>query len=151
MLTFKIELEQIEFEEKIDSYSRGHITVQGNSGIISSKLSNKNQSMMIFISLCELINSVRILLTSPIKKTYNFVGFGCSFQFFIVKKESNKLILTSAKNEAIDEFTYGELVEEIWREVKLFMLKYGNSLDEKEIVKNDLTYSLEEFKKQFNL
>ena len=51
----------------------------------------------------------------------------------------------------IDEFTYGELVEEIWREVKLFMLKHGNSLDEKEIVKNDLTYSLEEFKKQFNL
>ncbi|WP_449420327.1 hypothetical protein [Phormidium nigroviride] len=151
MLTFKIELEQIEFEEKIDSYSRGHITVQGNSGIISSKLSNKNQSMMIFISLCELLNSVRILLTSPIKKTYNFVGVGCSFQFFIVKKESNKLILTSVKNEAIDEFTYGELVEEIWREVKLFMLKYGNSLDEKEIVKNDLTYSLEEFKKQFNL
>lgn len=151
MLTFKIELEQIEFEEKIDSYSRGHITVQGNSGIISSKLSNKNQSMMIFISLCELINSVRILLTSPIKKTYNFVGVGCSFQFFIVKKESDKLILTSVKNEAIDEFTYRELVEEIWREVKLFMLKYGNSLDEKEIVKNDLTYSLEEFKKQFNL
>ena len=86
MLILKIELESMEFEEKIDSYSRGHITVQGNSGIISSKLSKRNQSMMIFISLCEFLNSVRILLTSPIKKTYNFVGVGCSFQFFIVKK-----------------------------------------------------------------
>ncbi|HLO48259.1 MAG TPA: hypothetical protein VK211_07550 [Kamptonema sp.] len=149
MLSFKIELDEL--EEEIDIYSRGHITVQGNSGIISSKLSKRNQSMMIFISLCELLNSVRVLLTSPIKKTYNFVGVGCSFQFFIVKKASNKLILTSVKNEVIDEFIYGELVEEIWREVKIFMLKYGNLLAQKGIVYNDLTYSLKEFKKQFNL
>ena len=122
MLVFQIELD--EFEE-IDSYSRGHITIQGNSGIISSKLSKRNQSMMIFISICDLLDSVRVLLTSPLKK-YNFVGTGCSFQFFIVKKSSNKLILTSVKNEIIDELTEGELVEEIWREVKLFMLNYGN-------------------------
>ncbi len=149
MLIFKIELAEFE-EEEIDSYSRGHITIQGNSGIISSKLSKRNQSMMIFISICDLLNSIRVLLASPLKK-YNFVGTGCSFQFFIIKTSSNKLILTSVKNEVIDELTEGELVEEIWREVKLFMLNYGNSLDEKEIVKNDLTLSLEEFKKHFNL
>ena len=47
MLSFKIELD--ESEEEIDSYSRGHISVEGNSAIISSKVSNKNQSMIIFI------------------------------------------------------------------------------------------------------
>jgi hypothetical protein len=105
MLIFKIELDEFE-EEEIDSYSRGHITIQGNSGIISSKLSKRNQSMMIFISICDLLNSVRVLLTTPRKK-YNFVGAGCSFQFFIVKNSSNNLILTSVKNEVIDEVTEG--------------------------------------------
>lgn len=47
MLNFKIELD--ESEEKIDSYSRGHISVEGSSAIVSSKVSNKNQSMIILI------------------------------------------------------------------------------------------------------
>ncbi|MEH2375106.1 hypothetical protein [Nostoc sp.] len=76
MLIFKIELEQIEFEEKIDSYSRGHLTVQGRYGIISSKLSNINHSMMVFISLCDLLDGVRLFLINPIKNTYHFVGVG---------------------------------------------------------------------------
>ena len=84
-------------------------------------------------------------------KVYNFVGVGCSFQFFIVKKSSNNLILTSIKNKVIDELTELEIVEKKWKEVKSFMLNYGNSIEEKEIVYNDLTYSIEEFKKQFNL
>ena len=82
---------------------------------------------------------------------YNFVGVGYSFQFLIVKKSSNNLILTSIKNKVIDELTELELVEKKWREVKSFMLNYRNSIEEKEIVYNDLTYSIEEFKKQFNL
>jgi len=36
MLIFKIELEKIEFEQKIDSYSRGHINVQGRYGILDA-------------------------------------------------------------------------------------------------------------------
>jgi hypothetical protein len=79
------------------------------------------------------------------------VGAGCSFQFFIVKKTSTKLILTSVKNEVIDEVSELELVEEIWREVKLFMLKYKNLLSPEETVNNDLTSSIEKFQKQFNL
>jgi hypothetical protein len=44
MLIFKIELEEFEKEE-LDMYIRGHITVQGNSGIISSKLLIKEESV----------------------------------------------------------------------------------------------------------
>ncbi|MEH2225174.1 hypothetical protein [Nostoc sp.] len=151
MLIFKIELEQIEFEEKIDSYSRGHITVQGKYGIISSKLSNINHSMMIFISLCDLLDGVRLFLINPIKNRYHFVGVDSSFQFLLVKKGYSNLMLTSVKNEIIDEIPRLELIEDIWKEIKSFMLKYDHSLNEKEIVKNDLTISIEEFKKQFNL
>ncbi len=84
------------------------------------------------------------------KKTFDFVGVGCSFEFFIVKKDASKLILTTAKNELVDEITYGKFIEIIWQEVNSFMLNYGDLL-ESGSVKNDLTNSIENFKKQFNL
>lgn len=146
MRVFKIEIDK--FEEEIDSYTRGHITLQGRHKTISSKISNTNQSMMIFISLSELLSGSRVLLSIPEKK-FNFVGVGCSFEFFIVKKDARNLILTTAKNELVDEITYGKFIEMIWQEVNSFMLNYGDLL-ESGSVKNDLTNSIEKFKKQFN-
>jgi hypothetical protein len=68
MLVFQIEIDK--FEEEIDSYTRGHITLQGRHKTISSKISksNTNQSMMIFISLSELLSGIRVLLSIPEKK-----------------------------------------------------------------------------------
>ena len=150
MLVFQIEIDK--FEEEIDSYSRGHITLQGRHKTISSKISKSNtdQSMMIFISLSELLWGICVLLSVPEEKTYDFVGVGCSFEFFIVKKDASNLILTTAKNELIDEITHGTFIEIIWQEVNIFMLNYGDLLESRS-VKNDLTNSIEKFKKQFNL
>ena len=150
MLVFQIEIDK--FEEEIDSYSRGHITLQGRHKTISSKISksNTNQSMMIFISLSELLDGICVLLSVPERKTYDFVGVGCSFEFFIVKKDASNLILTTAKNELIDEITSEKFIEIIWQEVNIFMLNYGDLL-ESGSVKSDLTNSIEDFKKQFNL
>jgi hypothetical protein len=47
----KFELEEIKILDEIDSFSRGHITLKGKHGIISSKNTKINQSVMIFISL----------------------------------------------------------------------------------------------------
>lgn len=151
MLIFNLEIEQTELKEGIDSYTRGHITVQGKHGIISSKQSKNNQSMMIFMSTSQLIDGIRSFLINQNQRIYHFVGVGCSFQFIIVKQSSHKFRLTNMKSEIIDESTQLELIEAIWNEVKVFMLKYGCSLDENEIVKHDLTVSIEDFKKQFNL
>ena len=150
MLVFQIEIDK--FEEEIDSYTRGHITIQGRHKTISSKISkpNTNQSMMIFISLSDLLWGICALLSIHKKKTFDFVGVGCSFEFFLVKKDASNLILTTAKNELIDEITHGTFIEIIWQEVNIFMLNYGDLL-ESGSVKSDLTNSLEDFKKQFNL
>jgi hypothetical protein len=150
MLVFKIEIDK--FEEEIDSYTRGHITLQGRHKTISSKISksNKNQSMMIFISLSDLLYGICALLSIPERKTYDFVGVGCSFEFFLVKKDASNLILTTAKKELIDEIPNGEFIETIWQEVKMFVLNYGDLL-ESGSVKYDLINAIEDFKKQFNL
>ncbi|AFZ10684.1 hypothetical protein Osc7112_6550 (plasmid) [Oscillatoria nigro-viridis PCC 7112] len=151
MLVFKIEIDEL--EEEIDSYTRGHITLQGRHKTISSKISksNKNQSMMIFISLIDLLYGICAVLSIPERKTtYDFVGVGCSFEFFIVKKDASNLILTTAKSELIDEISPGVFIEIIWQEVNTFMLNYGELL-ESGSVKYDLTNATKDFKKQFNL
>ena len=151
MLIFHIEIEQDELEEGIDSYTRGHITIKGRYGIISSTSMKSNQSMIIFISISELLDGIRIFLINQSQRIYHFVGVGCSFQFIIVKQRSNQFKLTNLKSEIIDEMTRLELVESFWKEVKSFVLNFSDYLGEDEIVKNDLTVSIEEFKNQFNL
>jgi hypothetical protein len=68
MLFFQIEIDK--FEEEIDSYTRGHITIQGRHKTISSKIlkPNTNQSMMIFISLSDLLWGICALLSISEKK-----------------------------------------------------------------------------------
>ncbi|MGB3757945.1 MAG: hypothetical protein WBA07_16455 [Rivularia sp. (in: cyanobacteria)] len=150
MPIFTIEIEKIELEEGIDSYTRGHITIQGEHGIISSQKMINNQSMIIFISISDLLDGIRIFLINQSQRIYHFVGVGCSFQFLLVKETSNKFRLTNLKSEIIDEMTRLQLIESVWQEVKAFMFKYGDSIDEDEIIKNDLTDSIKEFEKQFN-
>lgn len=109
MRVFKIEIDK--FEEEIDSYTRGHITLQGRHKTISSKISNTNQSMMIFISLSELLYGICALLNTPGWEIYDFVGVGWFFEFFLLKKNATNLILTTAKNELIDEIIHGNLLK----------------------------------------
>jgi hypothetical protein len=107
--------------------------------------------MMIFISIVELLDGLRIFFLNQTNQKYNFVGTDSSFQFFLIKIQANQLRLTSVKNKLIDEITQLDLVNVVWKEVKDFISKYGCFLDENEIVKDDLTSSIETFKKQFNL
>ena len=105
MPVLNIEIEEIELEEGIDSYTRGHITIQGKGNIISSKDMTDNQSMMIFISISELLDGIGIFLNHQNQKIYYFVGVGCSFQFIIVKQDIYIFRLTNMKSQIIDEFT----------------------------------------------
>uniref|UniRef100_UPI0030DCF6C2 hypothetical protein n=1 Tax=Cyanothece sp. BG0011 TaxID=2082950 RepID=UPI0030DCF6C2 len=72
MLKILIELESNAIEE-IDSFSKGHITIEVNNKIITSKNKTPSQSMMIFISLVELLDGVRLFIVDKNKKQYNFV------------------------------------------------------------------------------
>ncbi|MEM7717504.1 MAG: hypothetical protein AAF349_28845 [Cyanobacteria bacterium P01_A01_bin.68] len=113
MLIFNIEIEQSELKEDIDSYTRKHITIQGKRGIISSQDMKNNQSMMIFISLSELLDGIRLFLINPSQRIYHFVGIRCSFQFIIVKQTFNQFRITNLKSKTLDECNQFELIESI--------------------------------------
>ena len=106
--------------------------------------------MMIFISLSELLDGIRIFLTNQNQRIYHFVGVGCSFQFIIVKLTSNQFRLINLKSEIVDEMTRLELIKSVWDEVRKIVLNYDDLLNESEFIKSDLTASIEEFREQFH-
>lgn len=149
MLVFVIELPPGEIEE-INSFSLGHMTFHGENGCLTSKNLIPDQSMMIFLSIVQLLDGTRLFLTDPGKDVYNFVGVDCSFQFFLLKGK-DKLILKSIKKEEIDEIKPPEFIKAVWKGIREFMLQYGHYLDNEEIIADDLHSSIREYKKQFNL
>ena len=150
MLTIKLEIESNITEDKIDSFTRGHITIRGNGFTLSSKDRVPDQSMMIFFSIAQLISEVKMFMNNQESKKYNFVGTDSSFQFFLIKKEKC-FLLTEIKNNKIYEGSQSRIVASIWRGVKDFILEFGDYLDNDEIIVNDLNSSMEEFREEFKL
>lgn len=149
-MLFSLELSSTETEGEINSFSMGHIILKGKKGNLSSKRTDTTQSMMIFISLSELLYGVRSFISDVGKKNYNFVGTGSSFQFFLFK-EKDEIVLRATNGQEVDRLTQLELIKAIWEGTREFTLKYSQFLEEKEIVYKDLHDSIKEFKKQFSL
>lgn len=143
MLSFKLELLN---NEPIDSYSLGHITIAGRNGAITSKGKIPDQAMMIFISITELLCSIRQFLCDENLKDYNFVGADSSFQFYL-KREEKTLVLTNNRSNRVDSVTSSELSRSIWEGVNDFLSKYGHYITLEELIYDDLCYATEEFKK----
>ena len=150
MIKFTLELNEPTSE--IDSFSQGHIIIKKNNTIYSSKNLDINKSMMIFISIVELLDGIRIFLKDENKKSYCFVGVDSSFQLFLIKNlKKNELILKDSENIEISRLNENDFVNSIWNGIKTFISKYQRFLDEEEIIIDDLKNSIEEFRKQFNL
>jgi hypothetical protein len=150
MLIVKIELDSSESTEKIDSFSQGHITLSNGDITLSSKTKDRNYSMMIFISLSELVNDIRRFLTDKNQIEYNFVGADSSFQFYL-SKNKELIRLTSVGGDLIDEMPEHKIIEAFWNGVKIFMLKYGSCLDKDEMIYDDLKSSILDFEVEFSI
>jgi len=151
MSQLKISLEfDNTFSDDVDSYSRGNITVEGEYGTISSFGQSPDQSMMIFISIVDLLDGVHNLITNDKISEFFFVGADCSFQF-TVKKHRKKVFIKDKRKKLIGTMKTQKFVQILWREIKMFTNSYPEIFNEEEIIYNDLIYSIKRFKQEFNL
>ncbi len=138
----------------IDSFSQGFIIIETKKTLYPPKKLNSSQSMMIFISIVELLDGIRILLKDKNKKSYCFVGADSSFKLFFVKnfgEKENKLILKDSESVEILTLKENDFVYSIWNGVKIFVSEYCRFLNEEEIIYNDFQNSIKDFKKEFKL
>jgi hypothetical protein len=129
--------------EQIDSYSLGYMTVTGEYGEASSKKSG--QSIMILLSMIELMDDVSDFLNDTETKKYRFIAIDSSFRFVIRKRESNKISIYY-KRRKLDTTSELQLVSSIYDCVSNFYNKYHNTIDTRDRISEDLCKSKNDFK-----
>lgn len=152
MVLIKLQLDGNETIDEVDDYSQGHITIEGKNGIISSKRSSINQSMMIFVAAIELLDGYRIFINNKHEGIYNFVGCDSSFTFYLIRQsKESKIIVENSDEEIIDELEQLELAKCILESSKVFFNTYVKPKDNWEFAKNDLANAMKDFAGYFGL
>jgi hypothetical protein len=144
VLRFELEITPFDSECNIDGLSRGHMTVRGSEGSVTSKTDDPNQSIMIFHSIVELLDGLRRFVLSEDAGNYRFVGVDNSFQFTTTKSENDRVKLNSAQ-VTIDEVPTTEMVLAVWTGVSAFLSHYGEFIEPDDPISDDLRAALDSF------
>ena len=99
MLEFLVEMDLEDLKLGVDTYSLGNISIKGELSSITSD----DSSMMIFISLSELLSQIINIFKGEIKQ-YQFVGVDSSFTFHIINRR-NSFVITDSKKKIIARVT----------------------------------------------
>lgn len=150
MLSFELEIIAHDSEDMIDGLSRGHISIKGSKGLVTSKGKQPDQSMMIFLSVVEILDGIRHFMLDHYASTYNFVGVDSSFQFSVTKLEGDRIRLTGDQG-IMDEVETTEMIQTIWKEISIFLSRYGSSIKSHDPVADDLVSAVDSFKGAFRL
>lgn len=144
MLRFELEITPCGSEHKINGLNRGDMTISGSQGLATSKGKQPNQSMMIFLSIVELLDGIRRFMLTKDASNYRFVGADCSFQFSATNLEGDRIRLTSDQG-IIDEVQTTEMIKAVWKGVSAFLSLYGASIRPDDPVADDLRSAADSF------
>lgn len=147
MLKLHLELTRSAVELGISGLSRGHMTVSGSLGTITSQEKQPDQSMMIYPSVILLLDGVRRFLSQKTKPDYRFVGVDSSFQFVITQAEGRVRIHNG--QIVVDEVSDAELVQAVWQGVDVFVTGARPKLPPDDVVADDLHAALTSFVQAF--
>lgn len=100
-------------------YELGDMTLHGEFGEASSASRTPNQSMMVILSIVELLDGVRRLLSLPKVKEYRFIGVDSSFS--ILFRKHNTQIRIFVNDMHIHSSSASDLKADIERSVLEFV------------------------------
>jgi hypothetical protein len=123
------------------SYDMGYISITGLRGRINSKLSKPPRSMMIYLSIVDLLDGLRRLLSDPDQNSYTFIGTDGSFSALFEKVGSDLRI--SANGLVLDECRPASLAIAVIEGVDLFL---GSAQLPDEPALSDLTSAISDFR-----
>jgi hypothetical protein len=148
-LKFKLELLDTPKNE-IDSFSRGHFSIESHGKVVSSIGKSPDQSIMIYFFVVQLLDGTRKIMKSDEESSYNFVGDDSSFQF-IVRKIKNIISIEMMNGILMCKISKDCFISSLWNEVQTFLREYGSYINSDELVYGDLSESLKQFQEDFGL
>lgn len=143
MLKFVIEMEEL--AGPVGGLDMGHFTLQGSKAVATSAGKDPSQAMMVFISIIELLDGLKVFLFSK-KKNYVFIGADSSFSLLFEKLKNNDIRISSG-GTLLGVEKRMDLVAAIWRGVDEFLENRLNQISSDDMVYNDLISSVDAFKR----
>jgi hypothetical protein len=128
----------------ISGFDLGDMTLIGELGQCTSKGHTPDQSMMIFLSLPDILDGIRKILSSSGRKQYEFVGIDSSFMVLFTK-ESDGHVVVNCHKKKISRLTDKEFAISIWKGVQNFLLEKGRLLLKNDFAVEDLSSSVNQF------
>jgi len=146
MITFEFILDPNEEPQPTDYFSLGDMVVTGPQATVSSAGRTPNQAMMIFLSIVDLLDSIRNLLLDTGRSHYDFIGADSSFRISFTKTAENKVSVV-AYGVNVGETNHADLVQSLWQATKTFLASYGKYAENHP----DLVSAVEDFKAAFHV
>ncbi|UOG74197.1 hypothetical protein MTX78_19000 [Hymenobacter tibetensis] len=138
MIKFKFSISLI--DDEISAFEQGDMEIHQNDSVISSCNKVPDQSMMIFVSLSDLLDSVYKVILGGHNKI-KFIGTDSSFSIDI-GKEGKLLYIGNAEVKMF--VNHKELASSLYNEAYAFYMLYRKKLEENSYF--DLRDSLSNFK-----
>ena len=139
MITFTITLST--YTGLVSPFEMGDIEIVNDATKISSKKKIPDQSMMIFLSLCDLIDKIKAILLSKSHKITIFSGVDSSFSLQI---SCVKNVVFIKNNDSVISCSAHDLGKAIYEQSVSFYQLYAPKLEE-EHKYYDLKQSISEF------
>jgi len=118
MLQIKFSLSDVQVDSR-KGFRLGDITICGESGEATSAARTPDQSVMLILSIVELLDGVRRSLLTSTNKKYRFVGVDSSFS--ITFRKSKALITVHVDDKLIHTATASSIKADIEQSVLEFI------------------------------
>ena len=139
-----VEIKVLEDSEgPIDGYSQGHITFKGEYGTLSTE-----GSVMVFISLCQLLGYVRKFIATNKTKAELPLGVDSWFEPLLLRK-GNSFSFAESSEKIINRSSQEELTGAILKEAERVYKIYVSHFAPTDSVAQDLRKSISEFQNTF--
>jgi hypothetical protein len=132
-------------DRTISGYAMGHMSLSGAYGDVSSKNMTPPKTMMIFLSIVDLLDGLRRLICTSEEMVYNLIGTDTSFSVFFEKIGNG--IRISANGSIIDQCPADCVATAVIEGVDLFL---ASAPQPDEPALTDLVHSIADFREMLN-
>lgn len=144
-LSLEFELTDTSAAQRVTGLSRGHVTLEGDSGIVTSAGRTPDQSMLVFLSIVDLLDGLQRLLSGPPNGDWEWVGNDSSFSTRFRRRKGR--VAVEAMGDPVGDVPDRELAHAAWHAADRFVREHR--LPPSDIAYDDLRSALEEFHDRF--
>jgi hypothetical protein len=144
-LRIRFELTDRTAGRRVSGLSRGNVTLEGGGRLVTSAGRTPDQSMLVYISLVDLIDGIGDLLSAPSHRDWQWVGNDSSF--VVDFRRAGHRVRIDAMGEPLGEFDEAEVARAVFEAAAGLLVEHRPPPSD--LVAEDLESALKEFTDRF--